>query len=86
MDDGLLARRAQSSHAAAVEALYRQLVGSPAVQVLPRRLAEQADDPTTWLLVAQRAHQVGGTLNPHPPKNRLPRWRGIGSIALSTRR
>jgi ribosomal protein S18 acetylase RimI-like enzyme len=59
---GVQVRRAQASDAAAVEALYRQLVSNPAVQVLPQRLAELAADPATWLLVVQRGDEVCGTL------------------------
>lgn len=62
VDDGVLIRRAQATDAVAVEALYRQLVTNPAVQVLPQRLAELADDPATWLLVAQQGDEVCGTL------------------------
>lgn len=58
----LVVRRALASDAAAIEALYRQLVSNPAVQVLPERLAELAHDPATLLLVAEQAGEVRGSL------------------------
>lgn len=62
MAAGVSVRRAQASDAAAVEALYRQLVSNPAVQVLPQRLSDMARDAATWLLLAQRGDEVCGTL------------------------
>lgn len=58
----IVVRRAAESDAASIEALYRQLVNNPAVQVLPERLAELALDPATQLLVAELAGEVCGSL------------------------
>ena len=62
MGAGIAVRRAVAVDAAAIDALYRQLVSNAAVQVLPERLAELADNPATHLLVAERDGQVCGTV------------------------
>jgi N-acetylglutamate synthase-like GNAT family acetyltransferase len=58
----VLVRRARAEDAASVQALYRQLVGNPAVQVLPERLHELAVDPAHMALVAEHEGAVRGTL------------------------
>ncbi|WP_374565193.1 GNAT family N-acetyltransferase [Ideonella sp.] len=62
MAASVVVRRAVAADAVAIEALYRQLVANPAVQVLPERVAELAAESATRLLVADHQGQVCGTL------------------------
>ena len=55
-------RRAESQDAAAIQALYRELVSSPGVSVLPERIAEAARDARTALFVAEAEGVVLGTV------------------------
>jgi predicted N-acetyltransferase YhbS len=55
-------RAAVPGDAAAVEALYRELVSNPQVAVLPERLAEIHADAHNFLLVAETDGRVVGTV------------------------
>ena len=55
-------RRALASDAADILALYRQLVNNPALDVQAARLAQLAQDPDHWLLVATRDARVCGSV------------------------
>lgn len=50
-----------SADAAAIQALYRELVGNTGVSVLPERVAEMAVDQRTALFVAEEEGAVVGT-------------------------
>jgi N-acetylglutamate synthase-like GNAT family acetyltransferase len=58
----IVVRNATPTDAAAIEALYRELVGQAEVCVLPQRIAEVADDPCTALFVAELRGIVAGTM------------------------
>jgi predicted N-acetyltransferase YhbS len=62
MSNSPMIRAAVPADAAAVEGLYRELVGNPRVAVLPGRLAEIAADPHNFLLVAETDGRVVGTV------------------------
>jgi len=57
----LMVRRAAPDDAQAIAGLYRELVGNPAVSVLPQRIAEVSQDPNTALWVCEQGAQVCGT-------------------------
>ncbi len=54
-------RPALPQDAAGIAALYRQLVGNPAVSVLPPRIAELSTQAHTRLLVCEHGGEVVGT-------------------------
>lgn len=54
-------RRARPDDAAAIQALYQQLVGSASVAVLPERIAHIAQDERSTLFVAEIHSLVCGT-------------------------
>ncbi|MDR0776860.1 MAG: GNAT family N-acetyltransferase [Azonexus sp.] len=55
-------RRAESQDAAAIQALYRELVSRPGILVSPERVAEVAQDPRTVLFVAEAEGVAVGTV------------------------
>lgn len=55
-------RQARGEDAAAIAALYAELVANPAVTVLSERLEELAADPRSALLVAEHDGVIRGTL------------------------
>ncbi len=57
----VIVRRAVSADAAAIQALYHELVGNTGVSVLPERVADMARDQRTALLVAEEEGAVVGT-------------------------
>jgi GNAT superfamily N-acetyltransferase len=57
----IITRRALASDAEQIAFLYRQLVDSPAVNVLPERIAQLAGDANTALFVCERNCQIVAT-------------------------
>lgn len=54
-------RPAKPNDSRRIAELYAQLVANPAVNVLPERIAQIADDPNTGLFVCERDGVVVGT-------------------------
>jgi N-acetylglutamate synthase-like GNAT family acetyltransferase len=48
-----LMRKATTEDAAAIQGLYRELVGDAQIRVLPEQIAALAESPTSFLLVAE---------------------------------
>ncbi|TDR80194.1 GNAT family N-acetyltransferase [Paludibacterium purpuratum] len=57
----VMIRRAVAADAAAIQALYRELVANPAVCVLPERIAEVAQSANAALFVAELDGAVAAT-------------------------
>jgi N-acetylglutamate synthase-like GNAT family acetyltransferase len=56
-----IVRRAAPTDAAAIAALYAQLVSNPSVSVMPDRIAQVAKDPNTALLICECGGHACGT-------------------------
>jgi GNAT superfamily N-acetyltransferase len=58
----LIIQEALPEHATQVAALYRILVDSPHINVLPQRIRDIADDQNSYLYVAVRGGKVVGSV------------------------
>lgn len=62
MSQSVNVRRAKASDALVIEALYRELVPSSPVSVLPEQVAKLESSATSYLLVAESSSDVLGVL------------------------